>query len=495
MSVKDVAISDLSITAPPSGDQTVAPNVLDRIDVPAVLCDQCHQEKTLFLCARCRNVSYCGKECQKAAWKTHEIFCRNHSLIPKDNEIVCTFKEGNVVRDMTQAEFKQRLGSTFVRASLFSKRALEVANKSFIGLSESPLPVENSAALYHQGSMGYGLVALRDIRRKEKICNFGGIAVPQVDWDKEIHSSRAWLYNAGGSSFYFDPSLFASLGAIVNDGLPNGELAALSFPKVYADKAQVPLDKVVMASRDIKAGEVIRVNYGAQHPMRKGPYVLDEATQKELLEKFSGGLDFSLLNRTGWIQSAVGPDVLDASDLLRATEIEHILITPYELAFLHLRTDLNPHATLEGIRGLPSKIQEQFQAEIEDTSNILKGISRLNEADKPKFLEIASKISQQSLVSLCELLSNLSYEPSMEHCDTLGRALDKLRVKFFGGLIEFYWRTTEREEFENQFFTDEHQRSLHDETDIQNLPEEFKKCYRFCNYTYYKNVRLFLQVK
>jgi hypothetical protein len=81
----------------------------------------------------------------------------------------------------------------------------------------------------------------------------------------------------------------------------------------------------------------------------------------------------------------------------------------------------------------------------------------------------------------------------MDHCDTLGKALDMLRLKFFGSLIGFYWVTTEREEFEKQFVTEEYQRSLYDETVIQNLPIEFQKYYRSCGYTYYSNVQPFLQ--
>eukprot|EP00977_Amphora_coffeiformis_P022399 scaffold10860_cov182-Amphora_coffeaeformis.AAC.16 len=40
-------------------------------------CAYCHKTSTkkLLCCARCKTVSYCGKDCQKAAWKAHKTQC------------------------------------------------------------------------------------------------------------------------------------------------------------------------------------------------------------------------------------------------------------------------------------------------------------------------------------------------------------------------------------------------------------------------------------
>ena len=40
-------------------------------------CDNCHkQSSTLLVCARCKKVSYCGTNCQKAAWNVHKLTCK-----------------------------------------------------------------------------------------------------------------------------------------------------------------------------------------------------------------------------------------------------------------------------------------------------------------------------------------------------------------------------------------------------------------------------------
>jgi hypothetical protein len=37
-------------------------------------CDHCGQISTTMQCP-CKNARYCGKTCQKGAWKTHKISC------------------------------------------------------------------------------------------------------------------------------------------------------------------------------------------------------------------------------------------------------------------------------------------------------------------------------------------------------------------------------------------------------------------------------------
>lgn len=402
----------------------------------------------------------------------------NHSLIPNDEEIVCKLKDATGIRDLTQKEFKERLGSTFTIAPLFSKQALRHAGACFENLTESQKTVIDSVALYNQGEpAGHGIVALRDIRKGEIICGFGGKVIPMDDWNNEIHSHRAKLYCTAGGRLIFDPSTYASLGSFVNDGPPNSELKTLSDPKVYANTVQVPLEKVIAAVRDIKAGEPIYHDYGWDHGIKQAPYALDEEAAAYLLQKFGNNLDINLLNKTGWIFTALDQRISDTSDLVRATELEYILTTPYVLALLHLKTNLHPSETLTRVRKLPIKIQNEFKEWLDNASMILMGLAKINIDTKEEFLKVADKISQQSLVSLCQLLTELQSQPSMEDCLTFGRALDNLRLLCCGSLIVSYWTSTEREEFQKLFLSKEHQKTIHDDTAIQSLPIEFKNSY------------------
>ena len=59
---------DQFAAAPPSAS-SVAPDVRT--------CDYCKKasDVKLDLCGRCRKVAFCGKECQRAAWKAHRLVC------------------------------------------------------------------------------------------------------------------------------------------------------------------------------------------------------------------------------------------------------------------------------------------------------------------------------------------------------------------------------------------------------------------------------------
>ncbi len=38
-------------------------------------CDQCGKANAKSQCSRCKKAYYCGKECQKLAWKDHKKTC------------------------------------------------------------------------------------------------------------------------------------------------------------------------------------------------------------------------------------------------------------------------------------------------------------------------------------------------------------------------------------------------------------------------------------
>ncbi|KAI0750189.1 hypothetical protein C8Q80DRAFT_676537 [Daedaleopsis nitida] len=47
-------------------------------------CNTCYtsgDKRELFNCSRCRSVTYCSKECQRADWKKHKPICENNSVL------------------------------------------------------------------------------------------------------------------------------------------------------------------------------------------------------------------------------------------------------------------------------------------------------------------------------------------------------------------------------------------------------------------------------
>ena len=250
--------------------------------------------------------NYCDVTCQKADWKTHQIACTNHALIPKANEIVCKLQDSCGVREINQEEFQERTQSIFVIAPVFPKAILNKAKQSLTAIIESPKPVLDAIALFYQGHKeGYGVIALRNIHRGEIIGSFGGQVVTAENWEKEEHSSRSNTYSIAGGNFIFDPSLYASLGAFINDGPPNCECKTDISPTLYPEKSLVPVNKVIVAIREIKKGEIIYYDYAWPHHIKKSPYCVDRDNLIALTSKYYRGLDISVLNKTGWINSCL----------------------------------------------------------------------------------------------------------------------------------------------------------------------------------------------
>lgn len=474
-----------TVSTPAEVTTSASSSSSSRIDSIGVinLCGQCKQEfLKLFGCKGCKRVNYCSQECQKKAWKTHQAVCQNNGLIPNEGDVVCKIVDGNSVRDITQKEFTERVGATYVRAPLFTKTALQLAqanpdltNKDKIK-PKGELESDSIALKYYGEDMGYGIVALRDIMNKEIICGFGGIVFSPDEWEAKMRSLRSQNYCIKAYDFVLDPSSYLSLGAVINDGPPNAELwTSLNYQG--ARGVDVPFDKIVVAVRDIKKDETICVEYNWDHSIKRGLYRLDEVTLNRLIQKYSNDLDISFLNKTGWLTTARMEDpsnnALKFDELM---EIQYIFSTPYVLAVLHLRTDLDPEKTLKNLEKVSLQIQGQTQ--LKYASEILKYLAKISSTDKKAFLGIVEKISQQSLSMLCHILAHYQTSLSMEDCERLGKALDNLLVMIFGSVSGPYWGHTEEEEFKKQFFSEEHQRKIHDETGVQHLPEDVKEQYR-----------------
>lgn len=451
------------------------------------ICDKCHQPSSM-ICSGCKRVRYCSQKCQTAAWKTHQFFCINVHFIPKEEEIVCKFYDSSGIFDISQQEFCAKTGLTFVKAPLFSKRDLKpIQPKMSVAVARAAAP--DSVALFYQGeTLGYGIITLKDISKGEIVCSFGGKAIEQHLWNNSNHSSKTELYAVSGNNFFFDPSQYASLGALVNDGPPNCELKTYTNPSLLSQNKSLPFEKVIIAIRDIHAGEIIYHDYVSDHPIKQGFYAVDEKTLANLIEKYSKGLDISFLNSTGWVMTAVDLQREDTSDLVKASEIEYIVTTPQILFLLHTKGNLSPSKTLESLEKLSLIIQLQFQRKLSEATVILKCLSKIPIGNREVLSDIACKITQQSLVILCEVLLELNTMPSIDDFLSFSLAIDKLRLLSLGTLIGSFWHTTEKEEFKKQYYSEGHQKKLNDDSEILHLPEDLRKHYDLIRKKYLNTV-------
>jgi hypothetical protein len=66
-------------------DQFIAAPETKRNRAEKFTCSYCKKSSPvkLSLCARCKKVSYCSKECQRKAWKSHKIECVPVDKVPK----------------------------------------------------------------------------------------------------------------------------------------------------------------------------------------------------------------------------------------------------------------------------------------------------------------------------------------------------------------------------------------------------------------------------
>ena len=70
-------------------------NTLKEVMAGVAVCSQCGKHGVALRCSRCKDASYCGAACQKAAWKGgHKLLCKLPSQMPLEDvwEKVRTFR-------------------------------------------------------------------------------------------------------------------------------------------------------------------------------------------------------------------------------------------------------------------------------------------------------------------------------------------------------------------------------------------------------------------
>ena len=190
------------------------------------------------------------------------------------------------------------------------------------------------------------------------------------------------LYAHSKSDLVFDCERYTSLWSFINDGPPS--------IRIVDRKKDELIERVVVAVKKIEALTPIHMDYGINHPVKRMPYALDKKTLTRFLEGRKE-LDFSSIKTSELSRTAPGMD------------IQYIISTPYALALLHLRTNLNPKTTLSSLNDLLT-LSQTYRKELDLRVQILMALSKIPQDHKEKFAKIVEKISQESLTQLCVAL-------------------------------------------------------------------------------------------
>lgn len=453
-----------------------SPNDLFGIQL---LCCQCLKGKdyevgkksSLLLCGKCKSVWYCNQDCQRPAWKTHKMICQspkekdrgltldqwkmlcgisretypsNQSLIPDEEEIVCKFhnEKGNL-QDLTQKEFREITGMTFTKGPLFSQKTLiKLYGKEEIKPSRQ-LERFESIALAKSENLGCELIATKPISKGDVFARYDGqiIETEEMNSLKRPMKARAYALNQGNSFYCCDPSIYTGLGAFANDGPPNCTFTLSS--KDPSSSLTTPQELVLTATRNIKRGERIYVDYGKLHDIKSAPYILSEEALKSL-EEICSKCRFK-----------------EQDDHIISI-LKYILHTPYVVAVLFLNGVFKKYPSFnKEIRRLIDSSRDDLFA----TDQILSALSKINDNDRQAFAKILPTFSQASLKFLSAYINafdGFGEAPSIDQYQAMGKVLDELCILLYGTLNGNYWMgsKSERENFAKQFQSKEHQNKL-----------------------------------
>ncbi len=445
---------------------------------PKLVCCSCFSERIemgsqpLKICRACKSVWYCSAECQKTAWKTHKLVCdkdhldtervkrqcgmNNHKsegtqyqapncLIPGPEETVCQFKEADgTVRSLTQKEFREKVGVTFVHNTMFSqKNLLRLFGEAKINQntdSKTYAP-SDAVALERQGDMGHGVVALKDIPKGTRICPLGGA----IERCKDLKKSDNFLEGiatpnglmTNDRQFAYQTNEYASLGVCINDGPSNCKFQRIVYTVERQGYREVIEEPVVVATRDIQAGEPLFLNYGHTHAVKKGLYKLSESAYQTALDICREEIKSTDDNYTGPFVSIMSTPRIIAQIFLRGDLPDSLM------------TSLKRYLCTPGINNPKNPVA------------MLPVLSRFKQSNRQDYATTLDKISQQSLMMLCEYIGQDNPVPSAVNFLIMGKIIDHVIILMNGSLNDDLW-IANYSEFYKIFSTDEHQKQIRD---------------------------------
>lgn len=406
------------------------------------------------LCARCKFVPYCGKECQTQDWKQHKPNCipweqckaivarfrgneddlnRLLAPVPGDHEDVCNFMdEHGAVRRLTQREFFEMSGAKMVRwftatPQAINKMGSEKPLSDIYGVSSTDkrvvaFDVKGAAEIYvvkEAPPLGLGVCPAKKIANATLIFPFFGEIVGAADY---VKTYKDFLYHLGN----IKADILCGVGPLINDGPPNCTFLCIHN---YHGLQDVP---AVFSLREIQEKEKLRVDYGPGHPVKLGKYILEPERYQEVVTFCVSGKFYQPEN--------------DYDERMR----DYILATPKVFIKLHLQKVLDIKITV-GMLATNSQWLQNYKDDnsfnfIDAYQRILPGISRLHSvanADN-KFVEIVDDLSNHVSASVyMTLIDFIHREPEitpalLEKYKQMGKFRDFLYEFLHGSLTGSY---------------------------------------------------------
>lgn len=235
-----------------------------------MFCSACGSVQNLNNCGQCKNIAYCSETCQRDDWFLHQKACIGDEIVQREIYVV--------------------LGRNTESSSLLKPKA---GGNTFIlpkvGLFPSTIP-----------EAGLGLFALEDISKREPITVYGGEVVSddaakalrltnnnthlQTLLRNTLHIDGRLQPEKGFTKTYF--AFYNNLGSFAKNPVrvntkENRELVNANFEKfetplnyepyhtpptpLYPEGQTMPVQIMLVATRNIRAGEEIFVRYGAAY--------------------------------------------------------------------------------------------------------------------------------------------------------------------------------------------------------------------------------------
>ena len=107
--------SSLSSTSNSASSSSTASEHMNYPEVPeppgsVIRCSSCNTKVgTLKFCAKCRRIQYCSRDCQRKAWPTHKLVCKEppafHGLLEElERRFGAEYKEHEKAREKAREE-------------------------------------------------------------------------------------------------------------------------------------------------------------------------------------------------------------------------------------------------------------------------------------------------------------------------------------------------------------------------------------------------------
>lgn len=458
-------------------------SIIQPFGKPENNCDYCFQPGARAQCGRCKLISYCSKECQSLAWKTHHklicapkgspeaiyinednrgfskvhyaaLFHRNQSLpeplyrhfataqckhgctpdelaalTAKPPQETTVFLEGRV-QPLSQDEYRALTGNWFhPNVYMCPEEVVEIFQKPLKLSSDYNLSIQNESdaevIARHKANPPDLVIA------PEPLMGNGLKTLTEIDSGEVIcrfggeltsRKTRSHLANLDNVNLEDTPFTFDQTRYSGVGRFANEGPPNAVFIPIYENN--LPPSFCLRAIRTINVGEFIYWDYGPSHPLKQKKYYLTPVSENKLdlfcRTRIQATHDyFDILNK-GKTSAGKGDYFL----------MQYLIATPRVFFALHLNGALNAEHSLEFFKHpVVNKRIEQVQITVTTSGRIaaLENLARMqNNQSLCKALHSIQTVNAFAFNFFCILLDNTTSPDDIPHYYTIANIFDKL---------------------------------------------------------------------